>query len=511
MASESVASEKATWTFPGWLRGVLILGLATGALALLILGWRQTGSPLIIEVDGQRFEVRTHAKTVGEALRRSGVSLFPEDIVSPSLQAPLQTGLLVDVQRSRPVTVRADGQIKQLRTHATTVGQALQEAGIVLGFADEILLDEQLVSPSTPLLPDGGSTRTVSHRGGSRPKGESEASIPPLISLRRATQLILDDNGISTTLHTTLPTVGGVLQENNVKLYLGDLVTPSLQQQVAAGMKVVIERSVPIHISADGHTIHTRTQAKTVAGALGEAGVALVGKDRANPALDTAIQSGTKIQVTRIHEEFLIETDPIPFEMIWVPDPQVEIDNIRLVQEGQVGLNKRRYRVTYRDGQEVERVLEDSWAAQPPITKTMAYGTKIVIRTLDTPDGPMEYWRKMRVYTTSYRPASAGKPRDHPRYGYTRLGVLVKRGIVATDPEVIPLRTWLYVPGYGKSIAADTGGGVKGKLVDLGFPDDDYESWHWWTDVYLLTPVPPADEIRWILPDYPKFPDRKRR
>jgi hypothetical protein len=82
---------------------------------------------------------------------------------------------------------------------------------------------------------------------------------------------------------------------------------------------------------------------------------------------------------------------------------------------------------------------------------------------------------------------------------------------VATDPEVIPLRTWLYVPGYGKSIAADTGGGVKGKFVDLGFSDDDYESWHWWTDVYLLTPVPPADEIRWILPDYPKFPDRKRR
>jgi uncharacterized protein YabE (DUF348 family) len=487
------------------------LGLATGALTLLILGWRQTGSPLVIEVDGQRFEVHTHAKTVGEALRRNGVGLFPEDIVSPGLQAPLQEGLVVEVQRSRPVTVKADGQVSQLRTHATTVGQALQETGIAMRPADEILLNEQLVSPSTPLSPDGRSNRTVTHRGGSRLEGDSEASIPPLISLRRATQLILDDSGITTTLHTTLPTVGSVLHENHVKLYLGDLVTPSLQQQVAPGMKVVIERSVPIQIMADGHTIHTRTRAETVAGALGEAGIALVGKDEANPTLETVITSGTEIRITRIREEFLTETDPIPFEMIWVPDPQVEIDNISLVQEGQVGLNKRRFRVTYRDGQEVERGLEDSWAAQPPVTKTMAYGTKIVVRKLDTPDGPMEYWRRMRVYTTSYRPASAGKSRDHPRYGYTRLGVLVKRGIVATDPEVIPLRTWLYVPGYGKSIAADTGGGVKGKFVDLGFSDDDYESWHWWTDVYLLTPVPPADEIRWILPDYPKFPDRKRR
>jgi hypothetical protein len=26
----------------------------------------------------------------------------------------------------------------------------------------------------------------------------------------------------------------------------------------------------------------------------------------------------------------------------------------------------------------------------------------------------------------------------------------------------------------------------------------------------LRTPVPPADQIRWILPDWPRFPDRRR-
>ncbi len=511
MASESVSSEKALWTSPGWLRGLLSVVLAAGAVALLTLGWRHTGSPLVIEIDGQRFEVRTHATSVGEALHRGGVSLFPEDNVSPDLQAPLQSGLVVEVQRSRPVVVKADDQVHQLRTHATTVGQVLQEAGITLGPADEILLDEQLVKAGTPFAPEGPAFRTASNRSGSRLGEEKQASAPPLISLQRATQLILDDEGITTTLHTTLPTIGHVLEEHDVKLYLGDWVTPSLQQHVAPQMKISIDRSVPVHLTADGHTIHTRTRSETVAGVLGETGIALVGKDQVKPTLDSSIQSGMNIKVTRIIEEYLTEADPIPFEMIWVPDPKVEIDNIRLVREGQIGLNKRRYRVTYEGNQEVERVLEDSWAAQPPITKTMAYGTKIVVRILDTPDGPMEYWRKMRVYTTSYRPASAGKPKEHPRYGYTRLGVLVKRGIVATDPKVIPLRTWIYVPGYGKSIAADTGGGVKGKFVDLGFSDDDYESWHWWTDVYLLTPVPPADEIRWILPDLPKFPDRKRR
>jgi 3D (Asp-Asp-Asp) domain-containing protein len=211
-----------------------------------------------------------------------------------------------------------------------------------------------------------------------------------------------------------------------------------------------------------------------------------------------------------VHQEYEVEFDAIPFQTIWVPDPEVEIDNVRLVQDGQVGLTKRRYRVVYENGQEVDRFLEDIWAAQSPITKTMAYGTKIVVRTLDTPDGPVEYWRKMRVYVTSYMPRSCGKPPDHPRYGYTRLGVKLRRGIVATDPNVIPLRSWMYVPGYGKAIAADTGGGVKGKFVDLGFTDDDYESWHWWMDVYLLTPVPPSHKIRYVLPNWPRFPDRGR-
>ena len=157
------------------------------------------------------------------------------------------------------------------------------------------------------------------------------------------------------------------------------------------------------------------------------------------------------------------------------------------------------------------RFLEDVWSAQQPVTKTMAYGTKIVVRTMDTPDGPIEYWRRMRVYTVSYTAASSGKDKSHPRYGYTRLGWKATKGVVAVDPTVIPLRTRMYVPGYGLARAGDTGGGVKGKLVDLCFDVGSYQSWHWWTDIYLLTPVPPASQIRWVLPNWPRFPDRGRK
>lgn len=498
MASERAITGETYWNPPTWLRGVLAVGLVAGGLALLAAGWARTSVPLQLVVEDERRQVRTHAGTVGDALRQAGVALAPEDWVWPHPEATLQAGQTVRIERARPVMIRADGHSILVRTHAVTAGSALAAAGITAGRADEIWLDGEEVSPATLLQPGTGDD-TV-----------------PLVALRRAATLSLAEiseaeaRTLHTTLHTTATTVGQALQEHGMELTLGDAVEPGLQTRIVPGMAITIERSFPIDIHVDGRLIRTRTRAETVAGVLGQESVSLMGLDRVTPDLDAMPRPGDVIQVTRVREEYKVEFEPIPFERVSVPDSELEIDQTRLVHEGQPGINKRRYRVVYEDGLEVDRFLEDAWAEQKPVTRTVAYGTKIVIRTLDTPDGPIEYWRKMRVYTTSYKPSSAGRPPEHPRYGYTRLGWKLKKGIVATDPTVIPLRSKLYVPGYGFAQAGDTGGGVKGKFVDLGFDDTDYQSWHWWTDVYLLTPVPPASQIRWVLPDWPRFPDRRR-
>lgn len=49
-------------------------------------------------------------------------------------------------------------------------------------------------------------------------------------------------------------------------------------------------------------------------------------------------------------------------------------------------------------------------------------------------------------------------------------------GTVATDPEVIPLGTKIWVEGYGEAVALDTGGLVKGNIIDLYFPTES-ECW----------------------------------
>jgi 3D (Asp-Asp-Asp) domain-containing protein len=75
--------------------------------------------------------------------------------------------------------------------------------------------------------------------------------------------------------------------------------------------------------------------------------------------------------------------------------------------------------------------------------------------------------------------------------------------VVAVDPRVVNLGSNVYVPGYGEAVAGDTGGRIKGKRIDLGYPDGAIEGWYRWVDVYLLTPVPPASQMNVVLPDTP--------
>ncbi len=55
--------------------------------------------------------------------------------------------------------------------------------------------------------------------------------------------------------------------------------------------------------------------------------------------------------------------------------------------------------------------------------------------------------------------------------GQTATGVKPEKGVVAVDPKVIPLGTKLYITGYGKAIAGDTGGAIKGNKIDLFLPN----------------------------------------
>jgi 3D (Asp-Asp-Asp) domain-containing protein len=140
-----------------------------------------------------------------------------------------------------------------------------------------------------------------------------------------------------------------------------------------------------------------------------------------------------------------------------------------------------------------ETVLEETSAEKilsEPVNERREYGTKVNVQTLDTPDGPIEYYRAVTVYATSYSPCRSG---TSSCITGTSSGRKVEKGVIAVTSA------WynqfggqsVYVPGYGKAVIADVGGGIPGRRwIDLAYSDDDFEGWSGETTLYFLTPVP---------------------
>jgi uncharacterized protein YabE (DUF348 family) len=436
----------------------------------LAAGYQTTLMPVTLVVDGQAQQVHTHQDTVRALLLDVGLTIdLDRDRLSPAdPDTPLEPEMVVEVSRTRPVHINADGHNVVLHTHASSLDAVFQEARLSVGPHDEVEVKGELVSTGPNAV---------------------EAD-PVQITVRRAVPFTLHEDGKETVLYTTAPTVGEALRRAGFTFYLADGVRPGLGERMTAGLQVYVNRSIPVTVQVDGRTLRARTHREYVRDVLADLGVVLTGQDYTAPDLDSSLGEEATIRVARVTERFQVVQEPIPFETTWQADPDLEIDYQRVMQDGAPGIMEKRIRVRYEDGHEVSRQIDDVYVRTPPTTKIFGYGTKIIVRTLDTPSGPVEYWRQIRMLATSYSAGTAGVSPSSPWYGRTATGMRMGYGIVAVDPRLINLRTRVYVAGYGVGVAGDTGGAIKGKRIDLGYDDDNLVLWYRWVDVYLLTPVP---------------------
>lgn len=470
----------------------LVLTVLAGMAYFLLSGLMRVN----VSINDRETILWTRQQTVGAALTEAGIQWNPEDIVRPSPDAPLPADGKISIQLAMPVVVSADGNTVKRRTQSTTVRQVLNENNIDLKPQDQVFLDGRLVSGDASLAPIPGRS--------SEPALLAPGSGSAHISVTRALPITVNDNGTISTLYTTENTFGTALAHAGVAIYLGDSVSPDLTTPVTTGATVFIRRSRPATIQVDGRTIETRTRADNVNALLAQEGITLEGKDYAVPAPDTPIIDNLAVNITRVREEFITETEQLPFQTKWLPDAELELDQRVVAQVGAKGVKNRLFKSVYENGKLISTGLEREWIDHPPQDHIIHYGTKIVLRDLTLPDGSVvQYWRKIRMLATAYSAATSGKDKSHPQYGRTRLGLQAGKGIVAIDPRVINLGSNVYVPGYGVALAGDTGGGIKGKRIDLGYPEDAMEGWYRWADVYLLAPAPPKAQLNVVLPDYP--------
>jgi 3D (Asp-Asp-Asp) domain-containing protein len=256
-------------------------------------------------------------------------------------------------------------------------------------------------------------------------------------------------------------------------------------------VRVYLLRSQELKIHTADTILKIRTTQPTVGLALAEAGIAVQGLDYSQPALDSALPRDGNIKIARVEEQVNLETEPLPFETEHQPVSNLQLDKQTVVQAGSQGIIARRLRIRLEDGKEIARQIEAEFIAQEPQPRILGYGTKIVPQTINISGATLNYWRAVNMYAVSYDPTSAGGT-------VTASGLPLQKGVAAVDPTYIPLGTRLFIPGYGEAIAADTGGGVNGRIIDLGYSDHDYEAWHQWVTVYFLWP--PPENVAWVIP-----------
>jgi 3D (Asp-Asp-Asp) domain-containing protein len=229
---------------------------------------------------------------------------------------------------------------------------------------------------------------------------------------------------------------------------------------------------VQYHITIYGKSkpLEIVTSAKTVYGALRDQGILLKPQDVVVPFLATPLSDGMEIDLGLVERKVKELKNTIPYDTHTDYVDTMNVGEIIDVQLGKDGLADQQIESFFLNGQEAfEKVLK-STVLVPAKNAKVLEGT--ALRQKLYPLKKRALVRKViTLEATAYYPG----PEDTWPYasGTTASGLKAAYGVVAVDPRVIKLKTLLYVEGYGFAIAADKGGAIKGKKIDLCF--DTYE------------------------------------
>ncbi len=241
---------------------------------------------------------------------------------------------------------------------------------------------------------------------------------------------------------------------------------------------IFIKRAVPVKVIANGTEKVLLTTANTVEEVLKNSQYKLYQSDKlcgVKPS-DKVIPN-MKFQVIKVKEEISSEKIHIPYKVVTRENDNLDKGIQKTIKQGSEGLREKVYKTIFEDSKQISKQLLTDNLVTRPVDMIIECGT---ILNHKTSRGDTIRYKKRLVfsataYTSSYE--DTGKRPGDPYFGITFTGAKAKKGIIAVDPSVIPLGTRVYVetygsmPDYGYAVAADTGGAIKGSIIDLYFDD----------------------------------------
>jgi len=304
-------------------------------------------------------------------------------------------------------------------------------------------------------------------------------------ALKRVTVVV---DGKESVVQTRQGKLNRLLDEQKIKVGEHDRLSVPLTANLKNGDRIVIERTRPVKLTADGETKTVYTTGTTVASALKDLQITIGEHDKVIPSAETELTENSAIQVVRVKKETEQVTEQIPFEVIKKNDSQLLKGKEQTIQEGREGVVLKTKEKVYEDGVLVSEQVVNEQVQSEKVNKIVAIGTKnpVVALSASSPNvdevtksgvtfGYKKIINNMTLTAYSANAASTGKSSGHPQYGLTYTGTKVTEGrTIAVDPKVIPLGWWVYIEGIGFRRAEDIGSGVKGNKIDIYFDSSEY-------------------------------------
>ena len=275
-------------------------------------------------------------------------------------------------------------------------------------------------------------------------------------------------------------------------------------------MEIHIERSQTVILDVYGETRQLSTLGTTVGDVLTRVGLTLDGQDKVEPDLSTPVTDGMTIAIWRHETRVDVVTEEIPYDVERVPLNSLLEGKEEVAQEGSPGEMSYYYEISLRNGVETDSRLIAESVTVPKQDTIIHYGVKKPDPPSPSPPPPsppppspppspsptptpktyyvredagetgeagvlisssgeeVHYTKVLNVTATAYTT-------ERQSNKLTYMGTTARFGAIAVDPRVIPLGTRVYVevPGgqwyYGFATCEDTGGAIKGYIIDLFF------------------------------------------
>lgn len=85
-------------------------------------------------------------------------------------------------------------------------------------------------------------------------------------------------------------------------------------------------------------------------------------------------------------------------------------------------------------------------------------------------ENPKKVTKTVSTRLTALRTPTTFVATAYSLRGRTASGELVRKGIIAADPRILPLGTKVHIEGMGEFVVKDTGGAIKGMRIDIWIP-----------------------------------------